>query len=130
GDGGGVPDVGAGEGDDDVVGVVLVVELVDEVVGGGEEQLAGDRVDDLLAVRVDHAGDIGQVRDPLGKDDHRGDGTDDHADGQVVGGDDEDDRGDHDDRLAHRHPLERLGLDRVPVERGHRHHDHDGDQGG
>ena len=45
GDGGGVPDVGVGEVDDDVVGVVGVVELGVEVVAGGEEQLAGDPVD-------------------------------------------------------------------------------------
>lgn len=46
GDGGGVPDVGGGQVDDDLVGVACVVEPADEVVGGGEEQLAGDGVDD------------------------------------------------------------------------------------
>lgn len=44
---------GAGEVDDDVVRVALVVELVDQVVGGDEERFAGDGVDDLLAVGVD-----------------------------------------------------------------------------
>ena len=45
GDGGGVPDVGVGQVDDDPVGVLGVLELGVEVVAGGEEQLAGDAVD-------------------------------------------------------------------------------------
>jgi hypothetical protein len=38
GDRGGVPNVRGGQVDDDPVGVTCVVELADEVVGGGEEQ--------------------------------------------------------------------------------------------
>lgn len=35
-----------------ILGVGGVVELADEVIGGGEEQLAGDGVDDLGGVWV------------------------------------------------------------------------------
>lgn len=40
--------MGGGEVDDDLVGVGGVVEPADEVVGGGEEQFAGDGVDDRV----------------------------------------------------------------------------------
>ena len=65
GDSGGVPDVGGGEVDDDVVGVVGVLELGVEVVAGGEEQLAGDPVDGgggAVAVGDELAVGLGQVR--------------------------------------------------------------------
>ena len=45
GDGGGVPDVRVAHVDDDVGGVAHVVELVHQVIAGGEEQLSPDRVD-------------------------------------------------------------------------------------
>ena len=52
--------------------VAGVVEGVDELLVGGEEQLAGDGVDDGGAVGVDDALDVDQVRDAAGEDRHRG----------------------------------------------------------
>ena len=74
---------GVGEVDDDVVGVAGVVELVDQVVAGGEEQLAADAVaaDVDRAVAVDVGlGDLldaHHVRDAAGEHDHRGDDAED-----------------------------------------------------
>src|SRR4051794_11570014 len=45
GDGGGVPNVGVGEVNDDLVGVVGVLELGVQVVAGGEEQFTGHSID-------------------------------------------------------------------------------------
>ena len=50
GDRRGVPDVGVGEVDDGPVDLVGVVEEVQQLVGGGEEQLAGDVVDPGAAI--------------------------------------------------------------------------------
>ncbi len=61
-DGGGVPDVRVGQVDDDVFRVSDVVELVDQVVAGGEEQFATDGVDAGVLVRVGDVDDLSQVK--------------------------------------------------------------------
>ncbi|MGB7980006.1 MAG: hypothetical protein WCF36_04350 [Candidatus Nanopelagicales bacterium] len=63
GDGGCVPDVGLGQVDDHVLGVADVVELVDEVVAGGEAQLAEDAVDAGVVVGVGDVDDLGESPD-------------------------------------------------------------------
>src|SRR5690349_11735572 len=80
GDGGGVPDGGFGQVDHDVVGVVGVVELEDEVVAGGEEELAVHSVDLRCALGIEHAGDLDDVCYLPGEEDHR----DYHADAHAV----------------------------------------------
>ncbi|GGQ08527.1 hypothetical protein GCM10010266_34760 [Streptomyces griseomycini] len=113
GDGGGVPDAGGGQADDDLAGVGGVVEPADEAVGGGEEQLSGDPVDHGRAVGAGHGGDLREAGHPLGEDDHGGDRADDAADGEVAGGDH-----DRDGDLPGGHALEGLRRDGVPVPDG------------
>lgn len=70
------------------VDVVDVVEQVEQLVGGGEEQLAGDVVDPGSAViGVEHAGDIGDVGHATGKENGSQQHAAGHAEGQVVGDD-------------------------------------------
>lgn len=68
GDRRGVPQMGAGEVDDDLGGIVGVAERFDQLLVGGEEHLAGDRVDAGRSVGVDDAIDFDQMRDPAGED--------------------------------------------------------------
>lgn len=66
GDGRSVPDVGVRQVDDHPIGVVVVIEVVSEVVGGGKEQVAHDPVHPIVAVGAEHALEGGEVRDPAG----------------------------------------------------------------
>src|SRR5690554_4181442 len=130
GHGRGVPDVGAGHVDDHVLGVTGVVELVDEVVGGGPEQLTDHGVDTGVLVGVGDLDHLGEVGDPVDEHHRRHDHAGEYAPGEVVGGDRDDDGGEHDGGLALRHPPQRAGPDGVPVEGADRDHDHHRDQGG
>ena len=108
----GVPDVGVVEVDDDPVDVVGVVEEVEQLVGRGEEQLAGDVVDAGPAVvGVDDAGDVGDVGDATGEEDGGEQDAAGDAEGEVVGGDDDGDGDDHDGGLAAGCAPELVGLD-------------------
>ncbi len=82
--GGGVPDVRVGHVDDHVLGVAGVVELVDQIVAGGEEQLAADLVDPASVVLGD-VDDLGEVGHPPGEHHHGDEHADDDADREVVG---------------------------------------------
>ena len=87
----------AGEVDDDVVGVVGVLELRVEVVAGGEEQLAGDAVDGGRWCRRGSSTSsrcgLGEVGDPAGEQRHRDEDADTDADGEVVAEHGDDDGG-------------------------------------
>ncbi|MFB9465441.1 hypothetical protein [Streptomyces cinereospinus] len=56
---------------------------MDEVVGGGEEQLARHATHRRTAVRVHHGRDPDDPGDPLGDDRRRGDRAGDAADGRM-----------------------------------------------
>src|SRR5680860_1805938 len=97
GDGGGVPDVGVGQVDDDVRRGAGIVELVDEVVAGGEEQLTVDGIDASFLVRVGHVDDLDEVRHAPGEHHHRHQDTDHDPDGEVMGQDGDGDSREHHD---------------------------------
>src|SRR5699024_6034304 len=105
-DGRGVPDVGLGEVDDHRRGIAGVVELVDEIVAGGPEQLAlhgvAADVDGAVAVdvRLPDLLDADQVRHPAGEQHHGGQYAEHHADGEVAGEHGGDDGDQHDRGLG------------------------------
>src|SRR5699024_8256594 len=113
-----------------------VVELVDEIVAGGPEQLAlhgvAADVDGAVAVdvRLPDLLDADQVRHPAGEQHHGGQYAEHHADGEVAGEHGGDDGDQHDRGLGPGHHPQRGGADAVPVEGAHGDHHHHRDQSG
>nr|WP_243760831.1 hypothetical protein [Propioniciclava sp. MC1595] len=89
GDGRGVPDVAVGEVDDEPIRVAQVVELVDQIVAGGEEHLAAHlvRAHPGRGVGVRQRFDGREARDPAREHDDHGVDADDDSVGEVPGGD-------------------------------------------
>src|SRR3954469_21242337 len=83
GDRGGVEDLGLAEVDDDVLRVTGIVELVDEIVAGGEEQRALDRIDPGVRVGMVDVDDLGEVGDPTGEEQRGDHDTEDNTVGEV-----------------------------------------------
>jgi len=122
--------VGAREVDDDLAAVAGEVEGVDELLVGGEEQLARDGVEDGAAVRVRDPLDLEEAGDLPREDGHGRQDAGAHAEREVVGGHRAGHRDEHDRRLAARHAPERRRVDGVPVEGRDGDEDHHRDQGG
>ena len=104
-----------------LVGVLRVVELGDEVVAAGEEQLTVHRVDDPSwpSGSVTEV-DVDQVSHATGEQHHRGQRAGQHAVRQVVRDHHDRDGDEHHRRLAARHAAQRGRRDAVPVERQRR----------
>src|SRR5699024_8679266 len=107
-----------------------VVESIDQLTGGGEEHLTGDRVHAGAALGIEHAGDIGLHGGLAGEEHHRHDHADDDTEGQVAGCHDHHDGDDHDQGLGPGQLLDGLRGDAAPVEGHDRHEDHHRDQRG
>ena len=84
-----VPDPSATQVDLDLRGFDgVVVKIVDQIVGGSEEELPRNREEPLGVVRVDHAGDPNHLRDVTHEEHRRQQHTNTDTERQIVGEDD------------------------------------------